>query len=262
VITATMKGFPKTWHYTVDLDRIEYLLSNAQIQVFPDTENSSKSKRRYLLTTVYGETKNCKSQKLEKPDQSTGENPTLSEEHIDELKSKTHSDKNQEEEGQPVFQNLDPAIIQELLDFKVFKSKLPEVDAAGWTPAQIRWLIDKCKQDDRRGSPAALFLTRLREVVPPTLGYGYSQYIPEPVDAAPRLEDQALDVIRAVLETPLGPDLPKLMGHIKIADLQEAKAGLELKLECPDYLWGKFVEPYASAILEKLQPLGIVNVYA
>jgi hypothetical protein len=267
-IRARRQGWPATWHYQPDLDRISELLSGIQIRTLPESDDARLLQRQTLTTPESDDARIRRRKNHVKSGNRFGGKPNLTEGAINELNTEnTTENTNQEEEGaQPQnFSNLDDQIIGELLNFGVFQSKLAEIDQAGWTPDQLRELMVTCRRDDRRGTPAALLLTRIHEMRPPTRGYGYPQYNPEPSEPdTPSMWDLIGAAFDQALRPIIGDGYNKIDQELDFVDIatpyENNPNHQALMVACPVFIWERYIEPNAASIMPRLSLLGINSI--
>ncbi len=278
VITAKRKGWPAIWHYQVHLERLEELLKGTQIPSSSESDDAGIRQRRNLATPESDDAGIRQRRNPTKPGNISRPSRNLTEGAINELNTESTSESTEEEEAakNQNFLVLDDKLTQELLAFGVFKNKLREVDQSGWTAAQIRQLMADCRRDDKRGTPAALLLIRLKELEPKQPGFGYPQYsnLPEPpappADAGPSIHDAVFDAIHLALKPAVGgAQAEAIAGKVELVGVEgaagpdaetEGTVGTNLFLACQPIIWDKYIKPNADAILTKLEPLGITAI--
>lgn len=251
-ITAQRRGWPATWHYTVDMERIAQLLAEPpQIRAFAES-----AERRI-----------CEPQNLQKRVNRFDKSANLTEGDNNVLNTEITPETTGEEEEGPAPQNfgmLTADLVEELLNFGVFKSKLPEVDRAGWTAAQIRQLMADCRRDDKRGTPAALLLKRLQDQKPKTNSFGYPQYNNPDEPEPPSLWDVVGNAFDQALRPIVGDGYSKIDEVIDFVDIatpyENNPDHQALLVSCPVFIWDRYIQPNSKPILEKLYPLGINSI--
>jgi hypothetical protein len=259
VIEVKYKSFPRCTWYRLDWARLLEIATAglSQSPAFPVTGKTSDCNNQSLEKSATGKTSSKKNQSPTKPVVSHRESRGLNEARIDELNTENTSENTGEEEEGPSGQNfqvLDENLIGELLDFKIFKSKLGEIDQAGWNPDQIRWLIEKCRKDDKRGTPAALFLKRIHEWKPPIPRYGYPQYNNPPETEPP---DPVVVEFEKVLVLLFGGEVRQDIVDYDLYIAKDDPNQVDVVVSCTQDIWDRYFIPRFDQIIQQLQPVGV-----
>lgn len=259
-VIAKRSGWPATWHYQVDLDRISELLSDyqnpPQIPTLQDSANSRLLQQQTLATQESADSRVLQKQTPVKSTNRFRQNRNLSEGRNNELNTESTSENTREEEEGPSDQNfqvLDESLISDLLDFGVFKSKLLEIDQAGWAPDQLRQLMRKCAKDDRHGTPAALLLKRIHEWRPPTKRIDYPQYNNPPEMDPP---DPVVVEFEKVLSWLLSANLRGAVDY-ELYEVANDPSQVDVVVSCIQEVWDRYFVPNIDTILQRIQPVGV-----
>lgn len=174
IIECNLGGYPKIWHYRVNMERLAESTDGEQTHSMSNSLNDKLIQRQTHSMTnspivgaqtnpSLGEFVTQLNNELKTTVNKTTVNKTTSSSSSAETESYPQGEK-QEEEVPSNF-NFSERLLKKLKEIGVFDDRYPEIAAKGWTDDQLMTLINQAAADDREkkpGSVAKLFIYRLR----------------------------------------------------------------------------------------------------
>lgn len=180
IIECTLKGYPKIWHYRVNMERLAESIVGEQTHSTSNSFNEKIIQRQNHSMTnspVVGAQTNPSlgefvaqlNNELKTTVNKTTVNKTTS---SSSAESKSYPQGERQEDEVPSGFVFSERLLKKFREIGVFDDRYPEIAAKEWTDDQLMTLINQAAADDREkkpGSVAKLFIYRLRVTSKPPM---------------------------------------------------------------------------------------------
>ena len=267
LIETQTASFPAKHWYRVSMDSLIDFLS---LSVYNKVEKQQSGKATKLENNnvvnppVSGFSTNSKTYKLEAPVNNELNIDYVNQEEEEDSSSSSSLSASAEKTNKLAYKNLDQELVTILLDLGVFESKLPEIDASGLPADALRDLVQQVKKQDKQGQPAALFMHRIKNRLPPRNKYAVPPPVqpePEPtdhdypptIDPVPDGLSENWDQIKRDVFNPMSrADFSSFIQPIELYGM----VGQEVWLKTTNHVWVTYIEPKLEILREHIKPFG------